>query len=187
MFAYQPCCFVWYELATKRTMRVVLLPMAVSKIFAGMTEQERDFVRDYAQRGDAEGAKKLAGYVDPTSAHYLLRKPHVAMAVRAEIIRLMATEGAQIGFRSLKRIAKDESLPAAAQVAAAKALLQGAGLLDAPTDQKESKSINDMTRDELRQYIEGRRDEIDKMEARLADGARDITPKANAQAPDFLE
>jgi hypothetical protein len=71
-------------------------------------------------------------------------------------------------------------------VAAAKALLQGAGLLDQPQERKDSKSINDMTRDELREYIESKKAEIDGMEKRLADGALDITPKAATQNLDPL-
>lgn len=158
--------------------------MRLPAVYLSLTEQERKFVFAYAQNGDAESSKRLAGYEDPTSGHYLLRRPHIASALRAEVTRLLATEGAQIGFKSLKRIAKDTKAPAAAQVAAAKALLQGAGLLDAPQQDKESKSINDMSREELRAYIESKRADIEKMESALADRALDITPKADAQSID---
>lgn len=140
----------------------------------GLTEQERAFAFAYTKFGDAEAAKREARYPDTASGQYILRKPHIALAIRAEIVRLMATEGAAIGFRGLVRIAKDESLPAAAQVAAQKALLQGAGLLEAPQQSGESKSINNMTRDELRDFIEAKRSEIDKMEQYLAEQARVI-------------
>lgn len=161
--------------------------MQTPAIFVGLTEQERAFVVAYAARGDAEASKRDARYQDTTTGQHLLRRPHIALAVRAEIRRLFATEGAQISYRSLKRIALDEKAPAAAQVAAAKALAQAAGLLDAPTDQKETKSINDMTREELHTYIESKRADIDKMEAALADRAQDITPNTNTQAPDLLD
>lgn len=153
----------------------------------GLTEQERIFVFSYVNGGNAESAKRDARYPDTTSAQLILRRPSVGVAVRAEIMRLMATEGASIGFNGLKRIAQDRTLPAAAQVAAQKALLQGAGLLDAPQDPKESKSINDMTREELHSYIEGKRAEIDKLEAAIADRARDITPKPDAQPTEMLD
>lgn len=152
-----------------------------------LTDQERMFVLAYVRLGNAEAAKTEARYQDTASAQYILRRPSVGVAVRAEIVRQLATDGAAIGFHSLKRIARDEKLPAAAQVAAAKALLQGAGLLEGPAEGKESKPINEMDRDELRSFIEAKRQEIDKIERELADRAHDITPGSTTQALDPFE
>lgn len=155
--------------------------------YRALTEQERAFVSHYAIHADVEGAKKAARYLDTAGGHYLLRRPDVVTALRFEIQRLMATEGASVAYGSLRRIAKDQKAPAAAQVAAAKALLQGAGLLEAPQASGNAKSINDMTRDELREYIEAKRQEIDQVERQLADAAQDVTPNPNTQAPDIFE
>ena len=149
-----------------------------------LTEQERAFAVLYCKIGNAEIAKRESGYADNASANVLLRKPHMAAAIRAEILRLMTTEGAVIGFGGLKRIAQDTKAPAAAQVAAQKALLQGAGMLEGPAEGKESKPINEMDRDELRSFIEAKRQEIDRIERELSDRARDITP---GEAPYVLD
>jgi hypothetical protein len=152
-----------------------------------LSQQERDFVLAYVKFGNAKNAKIEAGYADSASESYLMRRPAIAAAIRAEVVRQLATEGAQIGFGCLKRIAKDEKAPAAAQVSAAKALLQAAGLLEAPTDSGKSKSINDMDRDELRGYIEQKRAEVDQLEARLASGAQDITPGRDSDASSHVD
>lgn len=153
----------------------------------GLTEQERQFAILYCKVGNAELAKRESGYADNASANVLLRKPHVAAAIRAEVVRLMSTEGAVIGFGGLKRIAQDTKAPAAAQVAAQKALLQGAGLLEGPAEGKESKPINEMDRDELRSFIDSKRQEIDRIERELSDRARDITPGDAPQPLDPFE
>lgn len=149
-----------------------------------LNDNERRFVLAFVDGGNAEAAKAVSGYHTTTKGGDLLRQPAIGAAVRFEVGRRLATEGAQIGYGALKRLAQDTKAPAAAQVAAAKALLQGAGLLDAPQQDKESKSINDMTRDELHTYIESKRHEIDKMEAALADRAQDVTPNSDSQVPD---
>lgn len=122
-----------------------------------------------------------AGYAASVDPYHLLRDTRLAAALRAEVARQLATDGANIGYGTLKRIAADAKAPAAAQVAAAKALLQGAGLLDQPQERKETKSINDMSRDELRDYIESKRGEIEAMEQKLAAGAVDVTPRSDSE------
>ena len=149
-----------------------------------LTDDERRFVLAYVELGNAELAKTHSGYCINNQGSDLLRRPHIAAALRWEVARQLATDGAQVGFRTLKRVAQDTNSPAAAQVAAAKALLQGAGLLDAPQQDKEAKSINDMSRDELRQYIESKRADIDKMESELAQRATDITPRPHSEPID---
>jgi hypothetical protein len=159
----------------------------LAPVMRALSEEDRRFVLAYVEGGNAEAAKVHSGYSTTVQGSDLLRRPHIAAALRWEVARQMATDGASIGFRTLKRLATDLKMPGAVQATAAKALLQGAGLLDAPTDQKESKSINDMTRDELHTYIESKRAEIDQMEAKLAEGARDVTPVATPQPLDPFE
>lgn len=154
---------------------------AIAPIMLRLSDQQRNFVITLVRSGDAAFAKSVSGYADSVHASQVLREPGVAAALRWETARQLATEGAQIGFGTLKRIAQDPKAPAAAQVAAAARLLQGAGLLDAPSQDKESKSINDMSREELRSYIESKRADIDKMEKELADRATDITPVRDSE------
>jgi hypothetical protein len=157
-----------------------------SPLLLALTPMQRNFIALSVRTGDFTRAKRDAGYAESVNPEQLLRDPRIAAALRAEVARQLATDGASIGYGTLKRIAADTKAPAAAQVAAAKALLQGAGLLDQPQERKDSKSINDMTRDELREYIESKKAEIDGMEKRLADGALDVTPKADTQDLDPL-
>lgn len=149
------------------------LPAAVR----ALSDDERRFILHYIECGNAEAAKAVSGYHTTVQGSEILRRPHMAAALRAEVTRQLATDGARIGYHTLRRIAQDQKAPAAAQVAAAKTLLQGAGLLESPDKPKDAKSINDMTRDELREYIESKRQEIEGMEKRLADGALNVTPQ----------
>lgn len=152
-----------------------------------LTEQERIFVVALAKSGDTLSAKKLARYPDTTQTGHILRRPVVAVALRAEITRIIAGEGAAIGLGGLMRIAKDSKAPAAAQVAAQKALLQAAGFLEAPQEGGNTKPINEMGRDELRAFIDTKRADIAKLENEIADRARDITPGEGGQPLDPFE
>ena len=160
---------------------------ALPAVYAGLTAQECAFVFSYCQSGNAELAKRTSGYTTTTGGHMILRRPAVAAAVRAEITRLLATEGATIAYSGLARIARDTKAPAAAQVAAQKALLQAAGLLEAPQQGKEVKSINDMSRDELRDYIESKREEVNRFEAELANRAANIGSGSTSQPSDMFD
>lgn len=159
-----------------------------------LSDVERKFVLHYIEFGNAEQAKAVSGYHTTVLGSQLLHRPSIAAAMRAEVARQMATDGARIGYGCLKRIAKDTKAPAAAQVAAAKALLQGAGLLDAPDKPTDSKPLTEYSREELRDYIVSKQTEIERMEAELAARATDITPvrdsepqKAASQAIDPFE
>jgi phage terminase small subunit len=149
-------------------------------VVRSLTEQQRNFVHAFVGSGNAKDAKSKAGYGDTVQGSFLLRHPAIAAAIRYEVGRQLATEGAQIGYGALKRIALDTQAPAAAQVAAAKALLQGAGLLEPQEKQADSKPLTAYSQTELREFIETKRGEIDRIEATLADRAPVIgsgTPK----------
>jgi len=148
-----------------------------------LDEKQRKFVSTFVSTGNAEAATSASGY-EITSQYYLLRRPDIIAAIRFEVQRRLATEGASVGYGAILEVARDEKAPGAARVAAGKALLTAAGLLEAPQAGKEAKSINDMTRDELRDFIEAKRAEVDKMEAALADRAAILNPAGPSQAPD---
>lgn len=150
-------------------------------VMKALSAQERSFVIAFVDCGNAKSAKMESGYGETTKGQDLLRQSHVSAAIRYEVARRLATEGAQIGYGALKRIAQDLWAPAAAQVSAAKALLQAAGLLEAPQEGNKTKSINDMDREELRDYISKTRAQIEQIEAGLAAKAQDITPAGDSE------
>jgi phage terminase small subunit len=153
-------------------------------VFRALDERERKFVYQYVSCGNGETAKSLSGYADGVQGSYLLRRPTIMAAIRFEVARLLATEGAQVGYGCLKRIAQDTAAPAAAQVSAAKALLQAAGLLDAPNKSGETKALTAYSQAELRDYMEQKKGEIEQMESALAGRATDVTPNVDTQPVD---
>lgn len=99
---------------------------------APMTEKQRAFVIEYARNGgNASAAARAAGYPEK-SAHeqgrQQLEKPHIREAIYKELMKLRHRSGA-IGLSALINIAQDDKNPAAARVAAARALIDHAGLL----------------------------------------------------------
>jgi hypothetical protein len=99
-----------------------------------MTEKQCAFVLEYARNGgNASAAARAAGYPEK-SAHeqgrQQLEKPHIREAIYKELMKLRHRSGA-IGLSALVNIAQDDKNPAAARVAAARTLIDHAGLLAA--------------------------------------------------------
>ncbi len=99
---------------------------------APMTEKQCAFVLEYARNGgNASAAARAAGYPEK-SAHeqgrQQLEKPHIRDAIYKELMKLRHRSGA-IGLAALVNIAQDDKNPAAARVAAARTLIDHAGLL----------------------------------------------------------
>ena len=99
---------------------------------APMTEKQCAFVLEYARNGgNASAAARVAGYPEK-SAHeqgrQQLEKPHIREAIYKELMKLRYRSGV-VGLSALVRIAEDDTKPAAAQVAAARALIEHSGLM----------------------------------------------------------
>jgi phage terminase small subunit len=99
---------------------------------AALTDMQRRFALEYASNGgNATAAAKAAGYSEASAAEIgrqQLRKAHVRKLILEELIRCRTESGA-IGLSALKQIAVDVSLPGAARVAAARTLMEHAGLV----------------------------------------------------------
>lgn len=98
---------------------------------APMTDKQQAFVLEYARNGgNASAAARVAGYPEK-SAHeqgrQQLEKPHIREAIHRELMKLRYRSGA-IGLSALISIAQNEDGPAAARVAAARALIEHAGI-----------------------------------------------------------
>src|SRR6202008_566262 len=95
------------------------------------TDMQRRFALEYASNGgNGTAAAKAAGYSERSAhelARQLLEKPHVREMVHQELVKLRFHAGA-VGLGALTRIATNEEAPPAARVAAARLLVEYAGL-----------------------------------------------------------
>jgi hypothetical protein len=98
------------------------------------TEMQQRFALEYASNGgNGTAAAKAAGYSEKSAhelARQLLEKPHVRELVHQELVKLRFHAGA-VGLGALTRIAQNEEAPPAARVAAARSLVEYAGLIGA--------------------------------------------------------
>jgi hypothetical protein len=118
-----------------------------------LTEQQKRFVLEYASgegaAGNASEAARRAGYSPPSAAEIgrqLLEKPHVREAIYRELVRLRHRSGA-VGLDALIRIAQSDKAPAAARVAAGRALCEHAGLLGTAKDTAATRAAADAGED----------------------------------------
>ncbi len=107
-----------------------------------LTDKQSLFALEYATNGDnATAAAKTAGYSEK-SAHelgrQLLELTHVQEAIHSELMRQRFRSGV-VGLETMIRIAKNDKAPAAAQVSAARALMEHAGLLGTAKEITESR------------------------------------------------
>jgi hypothetical protein len=149
----------------------------------GVTEQAVIFIRSLIASGDVALASERCGFSD-SRGHALLRDPRMIQAVRAEMTKMLAVDGAPTAFRALTRIAKDDNAPAGARVMAAKALLSAAGYGEGQVKpQGEAKALNEMTPDELRDLIARHEKEIDAIESTLASKATPVSAPVEGALP----
>lgn len=141
----------------------------------GPSEQQQAFI-DYLVNNASTPteAARQAGYAHPKQSAYLLtRTPHIMAAVRQARQTCYQGELASLSVDTLKRVMRDDDAPASAKVSAARTALELAGDLGkAADDITSSKSLAEMTPDELGSLI-------DKWEGERATLATDITPAAD--------
>ena len=98
------------------------------------TEQQQTFAAYYvANGGNGAKAARDAGYSAKSArviAHKLVNNPRVQELIQRELGRLKYRSGT-VGLNALTSIAEDAKAPQAARVAAARALLEHAGMLGA--------------------------------------------------------
>lgn len=104
---------------------------------APLTDMQRRFALAYATNGaKAVEAALEAGYSEASAkdlAYRTLKLPHVQELIVAELTRQKGRSGA-IGMAALIEIAGNTAAPAAARVAAARSLIEQAGLIGAAKD-----------------------------------------------------
>jgi hypothetical protein len=123
---------------------------------APMTEMQQRFAVEYASNGgNATAAAKAAGYSEKSAheiARQLLEKPWIREAIFRELAKLRYRAGA-VGLDALVRLAQSEKTPAAARVAAARALCEHAGLLGTAKDTAATRAAADAEEDGARNAL----------------------------------
>ena len=125
------------------------------------TEQQRAFVGNYvANGGNGVSAALAAGYSARSAkeiAHRLIRKPHVARAIREEQMVAIGGRLCSTALATLEAIMTDPKAPAGARVDAAKTLLDRGGLCAISANSLARGAVSDtlaeMTAEELRAFI----------------------------------
>ena len=152
-----------------------------------LDDRQRAFVAAILDGKDPRSAARDVGYSE-SSGYRLTTTPKIQAALRAELVRRMATEGLPLAYSVLVQILRDENAPARVRVDAAKTVLDRGGMpAQRAIAAKETgeKSLSEMTTDELRNMV-------DKLESALSERAKPIDSDRSArpaddQAPDFLE
>lgn len=142
-----------------------------------LTDMQLVFVDVMASGATQTEAARQAGYSSPGNAGYhLMRLPHIAAKVRAEILATIGTEGVSVAWQTLKEVMQDKKAPAAARVAAADKTLKVAGLLDKQgkgSAPDKSKPISEWTVEELENAIGGIERALDNERNTI-----DVTPES---------
>ena len=145
-----------------------------------ISDQQTEFVHYLVKENkNATEAARLAGYAHPKqSAYVLTRNPVVLAAMRQARQTTYQGELASLAADTLKTVMIDQDAPAAAKVSAARTALELAGDLGrAADDLASSKSLAEMSPDELARLIDRWEDERSSL-------ATDVTPQNKAQTAD---
>lgn len=147
---------------------------------SGLTEKQALFVRKFIELGGAlSKAAEAAGYADPpSSAHYLMRQPHILAAIRAEREREIQTKGATTAWATMLDLMTNPKYTGAVKFQAAKWTLEAAGHgLDAHRAAlglpHADKPLSEMSLEEIETFIvAGRRavDTLKEEKARVIEG-----------------
>lgn len=160
-----------------------------------LTDMEAIFVRRIVRNGGEQtSAARDAGYSDPARrAHELVRKPHIIEAIRQERQRYIETDLANIAAGTMRDLLTDDSTPRAVQFQAARWCLEQSGkdsdnLRDLLNG---SKSLNDMTIEELNAFIGAGSEALKELETarhRVIDITPDSAPVSAQldEVPDVL-
>ncbi|MCJ9729537.1 DUF1192 family protein [Bradyrhizobium sp. PRIMUS42] len=142
-----------------------------------LSEQQRTLVRLIVNEGRRpEEAAEIAGY-HPKSVYKTMRLPAVAAAISESIQLDLAVVGAPLAYRVAKSLLQDASISARVRADLSIKVLDRAGhIVPARKDQaSQHKSLSEMSRDELADFIASNQAEIDKIEAELASRAKDVS------------
>jgi len=147
-------------------------PSTAFNAFAMLTPDQQEFVQEWITGAYASLADycRKTGHRISTVRNYR-NNPAVVSALRQQAVKLLITEDIPLARNVLREIASDKGAPAHARVAAAKTLLDRAGVLPPVHQNKqEAKNVSDLSSDELR-------DMIARIEAELGGRAKDVSPE----------
>jgi hypothetical protein len=122
-----------------------------------LTPMQRLFISTLVKNGcTPTQAARDAGYADAkTSAHGLLRLPHVSAAIRMERQRYISGELANVATGTLREILVDATAPASARVQAARTVLEMSGDIGkSKRDDDEDRPLSELSADELTRMID---------------------------------
>jgi hypothetical protein len=121
-----------------------------------LTDMQEAFVHKLVTTGCTQTAAAAeAGYAQPdVSASQLVRKPHVAAAIR-EMRERVIGDLANVAVATLRTVMADTMAPASARVSAARTSLEAAGHLGkgVGADAGKDKPLHEMTQEQLTEFI----------------------------------
>ena len=137
-----------------------------------ISEQQQAFI-DYLvkeNKNPTESAR-LSGYKHPKQSAYILtRNPNIIHAIRLARQTVYQTDLASLAVETLRSVMLDPDAPGSAKVSASRTVLELSGDLAKDRDKDlDSKSLGEMTTDELARVI-------GKLEDEKSNLAKDVTP-----------
>jgi hypothetical protein len=138
---------------------------------ADLDETKREFVRRVAKGESPSTVGESLGLCHQAHNN-LLRQTAVVWAIRVERQRLLATEGASLGYAVLMRLAGDETVNSGVRRQAARDLLalggHSAPKPESNVNDTRDKPLSEMTSEQLRALV-------DKLDSELAERAKDVS------------
>lgn len=146
-----------------------------------LTEREAALVAEVANGIPVDVSAERAGYANVSSAYIALRRSHVLAALHSEIQRNLVAD-APNSFRVLRQIRDDTAAPGRVRADVSIQLVKLAGHVQ-PTnrDALPDKQPGEMTREEMRNYIDRNKAELERLEDDLAKSAKDVSAQRGDQ------
>lgn len=160
--------------------------------FAGLTDQQGKLVSAIVDGVKPADSWMIAGYADQTAAWRALRLPHVLLAIRSELARVVGAELPALAVSVLRRILSDDDAADKDRLAAARLALEAGRVIGKADAQKnplapgEQKNVEDMSQAELEAFVRAGRERVQALRAARtveAVPARDSNPAPGDAIP----
>lgn len=138
-----------------------------------LTDKQAAFVHHLVAGAlTATEAARRAGYEGTSLRHtasQLMRKEHVAAAIRQEQFLKLNGDLANIALETLRSVMQDESAPAGARVTASVAVLERAGFsAQSGREAQQAKPVGEMSNSELAEFIRASKRVLEQHERQQA-------------------
>jgi hypothetical protein len=120
---------------------------------AGLTDRQRLFVSAFIESGSISDASDKAGYADASGGYQALKSEIVQRALHDYRERLIKTEGATLGYKTMLELARPGN-PGGVRFSAAKYLMDAAGHGAKVEDGGKEKPLHEMTEAQLQAFVE---------------------------------